>query len=463
MALKADFFKYLVLVIVAAFIISFFYMCTVGILEGELNALFLLIFTWVFLLIISKFFASKSYQVEEFFRYIIIGALVHVGISTAILIWHYHPVTSIIFCVTFMTIIMIFTFKEPIITWLYELNVISLTYEKIKPKALEINHHYYMLAEKPYRFIAYVSIPTAASIKLIRALKFLAKTRVHVSFEYYGHAKELECHIGLSSVHEDSRTALTTLQAAVDTMVDLCTVLKIKYRVITLSEELERIYFLPLLAYKHAEIPYFEYHRKEQDTIHVKYGKFGLKCTAMQIAFKEGQTFDVQALVEIIARMSRSWHPFWFGIHLTHYTEKQLNKKQYKLKMRFQHAIKKIKNELAMNDGRAQLMQLFSSTFKNPQQDSYLFNFLFRADYEKFEIVKNEVLEFRKGLDLGLWHASFTVILPHEFLITFQKYADVEFIKLNKRQVVNTFKKQPKHGQDLNSNQINTFLGNRHQ
>ena len=125
--IKESLFKYIILIVIAAFIISFFYMCTMGILSGDPGALILLICTWLFLLIIVKIFTSKSFRLEEWFRYIVLGVVIHVAVSTTILFWNYNYIVSIVFGVAFTIITLIIIFKEKIITLLYEINLISIS------------------------------------------------------------------------------------------------------------------------------------------------------------------------------------------------------------------------------------------------------------------------------------------------------------------------------------------------
>ena len=458
--MKESLFKYIILVIIAALIISFFYTCTMGILAGDPNALILLICTWVFLLILVKFFASKSLWLEEYFRYIILGAVIHVAVSVAILLWKYDFVVSISFGIAFTSVSLVIIFKEQIITFLYEINILSISYDKIKPKALELKNHYYMINERPFRFIAYFNIPVSQFLKVVGALKTISKINTDVSVEIYGTNGILECHVGIQAEDPDFDLSITTLQASIAELIGLFTALNIPYRRILEAEELERVYFLPLLAYKFSETPTFKYDRTAENTLTINYPTFGVPVTPVHVHFSDTSSLDLISILTMITKTKQDWKPFWFCLCLNQYSNKELERKQFKLRMRFQHAVNKMKNELKLEDGGFQMMQLFASTFTDTKQDSHLYSFLFREDYDKFESVKREVLAFRNGLDLGLWKASFNLVIPNEFLLEFRKYSDVEYEPLNKRQALHVLRRMPLHGEDLNSLQVGVFLAN---
>lgn len=431
-----------------------------GIFSGDPDALLLVIFIWVFLLIIAKFFTSKSLWLEEYFQYIILGAVIHVAVSAAILIWHYSPGIAIGFSISVVTIILVWTFRDPIITALYEVNILSLSYQKIVPKGLELKNHSYMISTRPVRFVSYLSIKVTDTPRLFRALKTISRSGASVAVEFYGNASKIECHLGIHVSNRDQNAAITDLQVATDAVLDACRVHDITARRIVEAEALERIHFLPLLAYKFSEDPKLKYQRKIEDNLTVSYNNFDMQASALNMYWDSTSSFDLLAFLAIIAKTKQDMRPFWLAVYLQQYSEKQLEHKKFKLRRRFQHVMKKIKEELKVDPDKVPIMQLFANTHSGANQDAHLYSFLFRNDYEQFEAVKQEVLAFQEGLNLGLWHASFTLVVSKDFLMQFKKYSDVDHARLNKRQLLHALKRTPLHGQDLNSLQVSRFMGN---
>ncbi|MHA1893428.1 MAG: hypothetical protein ACTSX4_02890 [Candidatus Helarchaeota archaeon] len=460
MSIKTNLFFYLMILIFAGIIISFFYSCTLGILEGDVRPLIALIVMWICILIMVKFLSIRFIKIEEIQRYFILAAIIHLGISTAILIGYYQILTCILFSCFYFGIMIFISFKEQIITLLFEMNILQLSFAKLRPRGLDIKDICYILEERPWRIITYLQVSLSNFRKLQGMLTQFHDQEIDLSFEIFNQ-ENIESYIGISITNEQYDVVIDKLINFMDYIEDLFVTNDIAFKKIIDSEELERIYFSPLLNYKYSKEPCLVYDRNDENSFKLyNAGEIEGEFTVQQINFNPNQTFDLFYILKKLQVAGKIIEPFWFCMNVRHYPLEVLERKRYKLKLQFMREVRHVQEELKLENGKSQAIQLLSNSQDDPNDTANIFNFLLKSDYQKIHDLKQIIKEFSKGMEQGYWNTSFILVTSNNFLFEIKKFTMIEFTKLKKRSSLCAFRRNPIDGRDLNSTQIKNFLKN---
>jgi len=461
MGAKSNVLKYFFYFIIIIIPSIFFYVLMVSITQGDLRALITLSIFWVLGLIAIKYASNKYFKVLKYQGYIHLSMMVFLNTTIMLYISSFGEIPAIIYsCISYPIISCTF-YKDNIISALYELGILRISFDKIKIKKLDRKFNFLLLSTRPIHLICYLKIPM---IDVNKLLDVLPKVKINISIEFFSNGKMIpSCFLGVKLKGNNYDKTVENLNENIIELISLLEENNINYKTIRDPEELKSIYYNPLLFYKLPRyIPKLGYKKERgmnlevQDNYQIQTNGTVNSLTISKLLFNSNQHFDILRLHKMIKKSVYNLEPFWFCINLDTWLPDELQYKRKELRSSFQNQIKYLDEELRLDEGKMRLAQVLSST--SEVGNAGVYNYLFKSDFENLMSIKKDILDFQNAeKQTGIWKTSFSLISPRHFLTEFEKFSNVTLEPMKSRESLHVLLRDPIITMDLTSDEVKNF------